>query len=272
MTNRVRWVKSDDPDAADAAPTVSNSPVTWERATKVLAMGEAPTVETIDLQVDADDTNPVPAISRKRLALVEATEEIAAIDVLEVAAPSQRPRTVSISSTCEIQVDDVIEEVTVPKNRDRKTDPPASRDRKTEPPSPRNRKTEPPMQAIPRPAAVPHFPGAWAGERIPPAPLPSTPPWVSEARPIDSRHEATRLHTRPPSRSRGPWIALGALAGAAVAAMLVFLILPPSGREGQAATARAPTLHNVLTRHGVERLGHGRSVPVLVVGALPSRR
>lgn len=263
MANRVRWVKGNDPDASDAAPTVSKAPVTWERATKVLAMNES---------VDADDTNPVPAVARKRLALADGTEEILVEDVLEVAPPKSQ-RKVSVAATCEIQADDVLEEVTVPKNaqRDRKTDPPEWRNRKTEPPAARDAKTDPPARVAPRGAAVPHWTDPAMPQIPPPAPLPSTPPWVSDARPIDPRREATKVHLRPPEKapSRAPWMILGAAVGAAVAAAAVIILLPST--ETSATTAKVPTFHHVGVKHSAERTGRGVAVPVFAVGSLPTR-
>lgn len=274
MNNRVRWVKSDngnvDDSASDAAPTLARSPMTWERASKVLTDGRP---EAADL--DADDTNPVPALTRQR-ARVDGTEEIDVNDVLEV-AESQRPM-IAASATSEVSVDDVLEEVAAPASeRERKTEPPSSRSRKTEPPSSRNRKTDPPSSArlIPQSAAVPH----WTDPslEIPrPAPLPSTPPWVSDARASDPRRETTIVgfHARPakPAQSRAPWLALGAAAGAVVAALIVVLILPSSDSSTVTAgsTARVPTFHGSVVKHRVERsTGHGPVVPVFAVSALP---
>jgi hypothetical protein len=259
MTNRVRWVKGN-PDASDAAPTVSNAPVSWERASKVL---------TMDPKLDADDTNPVPAVARKRLALVEATEEVHVQDVLEVAAPRppSHPRSVSVTATCEIQADDVLEEVTAPKSatsgqpRERKTDPPEWRTRKTVPPAARDAKTDPP--AAHGSEGMPHIPL--------PAPLPSTPPWVADARTFDPRREPTKVHLRPDApRSRAPWLFLGAAVGASLAVAAV-IVLAPSSSAASAATSRVPTLHHLAVKHPAERIGHGPTVPVLDVGALPRR-
>ncbi len=272
MTNRVRWVKSD-PDASDAAPTVANAPVSWERASKVLTMEPSVTPAA----VDADDTNPVPAVARKRLALAEGTEDIAVEDVLEVELPPapSHPRTVSVTATCEIQADDVLEEVVsapAPSSdgRERKTDPPAWRTRQTVPPAPRDAKTDPPARVQTNGAAVPHWTD---GVQIPaPAPLPSTPPWTADARPVDPRREATKVHLRPPTepRSRAPWMFLGAALGASLAIGAV-IVLAPGAQEASAATAHVPTLHHLAVKHAAERVGHGPVVPVLDVGALPKR-
>lgn len=244
MTNRVRWVKGGNPEASDAAPTQARSPMTWERATKVLTMS-----------ADADDTNPVPAVSRRRA--IEATGEIDVIEVIEE-EPPPRPKTVSISATCEIQADDVLEEVTVPKNRrpsertDRKTDPPAWRERKTDPPQSR--------RLVANGAPVPHWTDAAAPVIPPPAPVPSTRPWV-----VDPRSEATRLHEKP--RARAPWLVVGAAAGAALA-LGALIVLAPATTSAANTTARVPTLHHVDVKHGAEHIGHGPVVPSIAVGSL----
>lgn len=269
MNNRVRWVKSDSPETSDAAPTLARSPMTWERASKVLTDGRSPS-EAADL--DADDTNPVPALARQR-AQVDGTEEIVADDVLEV-AESRRPM-IAAGATSEVSVDDVLEEVATPVSE---------RQRKTEPPSSRNRKTEPPSSArlIPHGGPAPHWtdPPVERVEIPRPAPLPSTPAWVTDAaRAKDSRREQTVVgFQRPakPAQSRAPWLALGAAAGAVVAALIVVLILPASdgnvAASSNASTARVPTFHGSGVKHRVERsIGHGPVVPVFAVSALPQR-
>ena len=271
MNNRVRWVKNDngnvDDSASDAAPTLARSPMTWERASKVLTDGRP--------DLDADDTNPVPALSRQRMR-VDGTEEIDAGDVLEV-AESQRS-IVAPGATSEVSVDDVLEEVvSAPTSgRQTKTEPPSSRSRKTDPPSSRNRKTEPPSSArlVPQGVPVPH----WTDPslEIPrPAPLPSVPFSALDPRANDPRREKTVvgfLPPRKPVQSRAPWLALGVVVGVVVVAILVMLILPSDGgtATASATSARVPTFHGSGVKHRVERsVGHGPVVPVFSVNALP---
>lgn len=266
MNNRVRWVKNDNPEASDAAPTLARQPITWERASKVLTDGRA--------DLDADDTNPIPALARSR-ARADGTEEIEAGDVLEV-AESQGP-IVAASATSEVSVDDVLEEVAAPESsRARKTEPPSSRNCKTDPPSSRNRKTEPPSSArlVPNGAPVPHWTDP--SVKIPgPAPLPSAASFGADGRASDPRREKTMLHARPPKRpqSRAPYVALGAAAGAVVAALIVVLLLPSDSAAMTSSTAaRVPTFHGSGVKHRVERsVGHGPVVPVFSVSALPQR-
>lgn len=96
MSHQVKWVKrpSIRPDDSGAAATLSRSPVSWAAASRVILERDASTRELPIIDVTPDDTGELDL------------DDVLAVEVL----PGRGP-TVSVSATCELQADDVLDVV-----------------------------------------------------------------------------------------------------------------------------------------------------------------
>jgi len=94
MSQQVKWVKRPmiRPDDSGAAATLSRSPVSWAAASRVIREREVSTRELPIIEVTPDDTGELDL------------DDALAVEVLPGAGPK-----VSVSATCELQADDVLD-------------------------------------------------------------------------------------------------------------------------------------------------------------------
>jgi len=197
MSHQVKWVKrpSIRPDDSGAAATLSRSPVSWAAASRVILERDASTRELPIIDVTPDDTGELDL------------DDVLAVEVL----PGRGPK-VSVSATCELQADDVLDVIPLIDRLPLWVEPPV-------------RESEAPVSVAPPPWVLDF------GDDLPEAPVDAAPP--------RRRQVALWIAAATSAASLGVILAAVAVQVESSAA----LVLPRSAHHAAAVRSAANRLH-----------------------------